>query len=301
MATVAYDQLPFSEQISFFRAKRGVLTESYLDVWEAQHDVAFMVAGANRTDLLTDFRTAIDKAIADGATLAEFRRDFDRIVAQHGWDYVGGRNWRSRIIYETNLRQSYNAGRWAQLQRLKRARPYWRYRHNDAVVHPRPLHVSWNGLVLHADDPWWHTHFPSNGWGCQCYVEALNERDLRRLGKKGPDKAPEIEMEERIIGQRSPGGARTIVVPKGIDPGFAYAPGRRIEGASTSRMPDTPPSMVGQIERTTLFALETVSQLPPELAREQLGQLLERPRIRAAIATLRALNLLSDAILELLS
>ena len=66
---VAYGSLPFKEQIAFFRAKKDVLTDSYLDVWETQHDVAFMVAGANRADLLADLRTAVDKAISTGSTL----------------------------------------------------------------------------------------------------------------------------------------------------------------------------------------------------------------------------------------
>ena len=150
---VAYGSLPFTEQIAFFRAKKDVLTDSYLDVWETQHDVAFMVAGANRADLLADLRTAVDKAISTGSTLETFRQDFAAITTTYGWNYNGGFNWRTRVIYETNLRQSYNAGTWHQLQQEKRYRPYWRYRHNDAVEHPRPLHVSWNGLVLSADDP----------------------------------------------------------------------------------------------------------------------------------------------------
>lgn len=298
MATVAYDTLPFSEQIAFFRSKRDVLTESYLDVFGAQHDIAFMVAGANRADLLADFKTAIDHAIAEGATLEEFRRDFDRIVATYGWDYVGGRNWRSRVIYETNLRQSYNAGRWAQLQRLKRARPYWRYRHSDAVEHPRPMHLAWDGLVLHADDEWWLTHFPANGWGCQCWVEALNERDLRRLGKKGPDQAPPIEWEEKLIGQRSPAGPRLVRVPKGIDPGFDYAPGRSIDGAP--RVPDTPASLAGTLERTTRFALEKAAQLPQELAAQYIEELRGLPRVNAMIESLRERKLLDETVLKLL-
>ncbi len=88
-ASVAYGSVPFAEQIQFFRSKRNVLTESYLDVFGAEHDRAFMVAGANRDDLVADFRAAIDKAIADGATLADFRKDFDRIVAQYGWGLSG--------------------------------------------------------------------------------------------------------------------------------------------------------------------------------------------------------------------
>lgn len=226
MASVEYGRLPFREQIEFFRRKLKLPTSGWTDIYTHEHDWAFVVAGANRDALLEDFHKAVSRAIEDGATLADFRKDFDAIVKRHGWDYNGGRNWRSRIIYETNLRTSYAAGRWEQLQRLKSVRPYWQYVHSDAVQHPRPLHQSWDGLVLHADDPWWHTYFPPNGWGCQCTVHALNERDLQKLGKTGPDTAPEIRWETKVIGKRSALGPRVVQTPEGIDPGFAYAPGR---------------------------------------------------------------------------
>lgn len=233
MASAAYGSLPFQEQIHFFRRKLNVTTESWTDVYAAEHDNAFMVAGANRDDLVTDFRTAVERAITEGRTLEDFRKDFDRIVAEHGWDYTGGRNWRSRVIYETNLRTSYMAGRYEQLQFVKAVRPYWQYVHSDAVEMPRPIHQSWNGLIIHADDPWWQWHFPINAWGCQCTVIALSLRDLRDMGRDGPDQAPAIEWEERTIGQRSPGGPRVVRVPRGIDPGFEYAPGRsRLNGAT---------------------------------------------------------------------
>lgn len=111
MATVAPFALPFKQQIAFLRNKRNVLTESWVDLWESQHDNGFMVAGANRVELVADFRDAVRAAVEDGETLESFRKRFDSIVAKHGWDYNGGRNWRSRVIYETNMRQSYNAGR----------------------------------------------------------------------------------------------------------------------------------------------------------------------------------------------
>lgn len=223
--SVAYGSLPFKEQIAFFRAKKNVLTDSWTDVWQAEHDHAFMVAGANRIDLLTDLRSAVDKAIAQGSTLDTFRKDFDGIVAKYGWDHTGGRNWRSRVIYETNLRTSYAAGRWSQLQALVKVRPYWRYVHSDSVLHPRPLHLAWNGLVLLANDPWWLRHFGPNGWGCQCTVEALNQRDLKRLGKDGPDEAPADDMQSVVVGKNGP-NPTTVETPAGVDPGFGYAPGR---------------------------------------------------------------------------
>ena len=225
MAGVAYGSVPFREQIEFFRRKLNLPTNAWTDILREEHDWAFVVAGANRDDLLSDFRAAVDRAIAGGVTLQQFRKDFDAIVARHGWDYNGGRNWRSRVIYETNLRTSYAAGRYAQLMALTSVRPYWQYVHSDAVQTPRPLHLAWNGLVLRFDDPWWQYHFGPNGWGCQCTVRALSDRDLARLGKDGPDQAPETTWQEVTIGQRSPTGPHTVRVPNGIDPGFDYTPG----------------------------------------------------------------------------
>lgn len=262
--SVAYGSLPFKEQIAFFRAKQNVLTERWTDLWEAEHDHAFMVAGANRIDLLVDLRQAVDKAIADGTGLEAFRRDFDVIVAKHGWDYNGGRNWRTRVIFETNLRTSYAAGRYAQLQALKKVRPFWRYRHSDSVQHPRPQHLAWNGLVLLADDPWWQTHFPANGWGCQCTVEGLNQRDLERLGKTGPDTAPPDNMQQVVIGQRGPAPV-TVEVPDGIDPGFGYAPGR------------------SAFEQLAQDVVTKAAQLPASTSAQALGPVLERKAAREAL------------------
>ncbi len=233
--------LPFREQNEFLRRKLNLPTESWTDIYTREHDYAFVVAGANRDELVADFRQAVEKAITGGTSLEEFRREFDAIVARHGWSYNGGRNWRSRGIYETNLRSSYMAGRYEQLMAVREERPYWQYIHSDAVEHPRPEHEAWNGMILHWSDPWWQYHFPINAWGCQCSVRALSQRDLERMGKTGPDTAPPIVMEQRIIGQRSPNGPRVVEVPKGIDPGFEYVPGQsRLNSQIPPERPDPP-------------------------------------------------------------
>ena len=237
MASAAFGALPFSEQIAFFQRKLNLPTTTWTDIYTKEHDWAFVVAGANRDAIVADFRAAVEKAITSGTTLEDFRRDFDVIVAKHGWDYNGGRNWRSRVIYDTNLATSYAAGRYEQLQ----AAPYWQYEHADWVQHPRELHLSWNGLVLEKDDPFWQTHFPPNGWGCQCTVRGLWRRDLEKLGKSGPDETPEVNLVDQVIGKNSPNGPRTVRVPEGIDPGFEYAPGSgRMRSAIPPEVPEPP-------------------------------------------------------------
>jgi hypothetical protein len=191
VAEVAHGGLPFQEAIDFFRQKVNLPTEKSTDLMAGMHARAFVVAGAQTSELLADFRAAIDKAIANGTTLDTFKKDFDNIVATHGWSYKGSRGWRAKTIYQTNLRTAYAAGRYKQMTdpaTLKR-RPYWQYRHGDSA-NPRPEHLAWDGLVLPADDPWWSSHYPPNGWGCSCEAFALGERDLKTLGKEGPDAAP---------------------------------------------------------------------------------------------------------------
>lgn len=195
--------LPFREAAEFWRRKVNVPTAGWRDLQRGDHAHGFMVAGAARMDVLNGLRDAVDK-VQDGASIEQFRKDFDDVVARTGWQYKGGRNWRTHIIYQTNLRSAYQAGRWQQMQAIKHRRPYWQYVHNDSVRHPRPEHLSWNGKVLNADDPWWSTHYPPNGYGCQCTVRTLAPRDLARRG---------LEVEE---------APTPVADTAGLDPGFDY-------------------------------------------------------------------------------
>jgi len=215
-------QLPFPEQIAFIRQKLNLPTEHYDDIIKSAHDRAFVVAGAAKADLLNDLRQAVDRSIAEGMSIGWFRKEFDNIVKKNGWhgwtgeDTADGRDWRTRVIYRTNLSASYAAGRYAQLTNpaLLKSRPYWKYIHNDTVQHPRPLHQSWNGLVLRYDDPFWQSHFPPNGWGCRCRVTAV------RADEYNDSHAPDDGTYEHVDRH---GEVHTI--PKGIDYGWDYTPG----------------------------------------------------------------------------
>ncbi len=98
------------------------------------------------------------------------------------------------------------AGRWMQLTDPDQLalQPYLEYRHGDSRE-PRLQHLAWDGLTLPADDPWWDTHYPPNGWGCKCKVFAAGPRDLARAGKSGPDTAPPVEIDPKT---GAPGGDR---------------------------------------------------------------------------------------------
>ncbi|OGV64137.1 MAG: hypothetical protein A2283_12460 [Lentisphaerae bacterium RIFOXYA12_FULL_48_11] len=229
--TREYGGRPFDEAIAFFRQKLNIPTEHWDDLWKEQHAKGFMVAGAMKAELLTDLRIAMDKAISSGTTLKDFRKDFDKIVEKHGWIYKGGRNWRTKVIYDTNVRTAYMAGRYQQMTDpdVTALRPYFLYRHGDSR-NPRPHHLALDGLVLRYDDPFWKTHYPPNGWGCKCKVLSLSKRDLAKMGKTGPDKTPEIET--RTYEDRNGNKSQ---VPVGIDPGFDYNVGKAAWGSRISQ------------------------------------------------------------------
>lgn len=255
--------LPFAEQIDFFRQKLNLPTAKWDDIWQEAHDRAFVVAGAAKADLLDDLRQAVDLAITKGTTLETFRDSFRQIVFNrgwHGWTGEGseaGFNWRTKVIYETNLRASYAAGREAQLADpgLQKLLPYRRYIHNDSVLHPRPLHLAWNGLTLPHDHEFWKTHSPPNGWGCRCRVTAV------AAPRKG-------DATEPPAGWNKPGEDGTL---PGIDKGWGYAPGASV--------------------RDELRALveQKVAKLPGPLGKA-LAEDVDAGLRPAKTATLRALN-----------
>jgi len=211
--------LQFPAQIAFFRKKLALPTDRWDAIWKQNHDHAFVVAGAMRQNLVEDFQTAVQKAIKKGTSLKEFQHDFDNIVAKHGWDYHGSRDWRSELIYTTNLRTSHAAGRFEQLQSL----PYWQYHHSISVTNPRPEHQGWDGLVLAKDDPFWQTHYAPNGWGCRCYVTGLSKARMKMKGLTVSE-SPTITTRPVKVGK--PPNQRVVDVPNGIDAGWDYAPGR---------------------------------------------------------------------------
>lgn len=211
--------LLFQEQIDFFRQKLNLPTERWDDIWKSAHDRAFVVAGAMKADLLDDLRKAVSPL--QRTTLEQFRKDFKRIVAERGWTgWTGegsqsGEAWRTKVIFETNVRSSHAAGRYKQLTDpdTLAAMPFWRYVHNDSVMHPRAEHKAWHGLTLPATHDFWKTHFAPNGWGCRCKIVAQ-----RQPGTGDKAQPPEGW---NTIDQKT--GEQV-----GIDKGWGYAPGASV-------------------------------------------------------------------------
>jgi SPP1 gp7 family putative phage head morphogenesis protein len=234
-AAEARFDLPPEQALAFFRAKGYAVGFAWQDVWQAEQDAAFTVAKMLDLDLLRDVRQAVDKALAEGQTLASFREGIEGTLMEAGWwgrapmadpltgeirEVQLGSARRLETIFRVNLQTSYAAGHWQQIQANKAEAPYLMY---DAVDdgRTREEHAAWDGTVLPADDPWWQTHTPPNGWNCRCGVIQLSGAQVQELGLDVAEEAPPSPTRD----YRNPRTGRTEKVPEGIDPGWAYNPG----------------------------------------------------------------------------
>lgn len=245
------DPLPIinpQDALAFFRAKSLQIGFSWLDVQREEHDKAFTVAKAMTRELLEDIRGAMDAAIAEGQTLAMFIKNLRPVLADKGWwgrgpvtdpqtgeiiDAQLGSPNRLRVIYRTNMRTSYSAGRWARIQRNKKAFPLLRYV-SVRDGRERPEHHAWHNTVLPVDDAWWETHYPPCDWGCRCRAVPLNQRMLDRKKLSVTDKPPHFGTRQSI--NKRTGEIRTI--ERGIGAGWDYNPGKAaLEGVSPDPLP----------------------------------------------------------------
>lgn len=271
---------PFDEAIAFFENKLKLPTASYTDIWAEQHSHAFVVAGAMNDALVEDFYNALHKAMKEGTGLKAFQADFENIVKKHGWSHKGTAEWRSKVIYQTNINQAYNVGRYQQQMAVAEFRPVWTYRH-ITIVNPRIPHVHLDGLTLPADHPTWDYIYPPNGYGCQCKVDSYSMPEFKAMGGNY-DTIDNIRWEEKTVGQRSSvlrnekypviefsRNGQKFEAP--IDVGFAYNPGKAFLN------PHTVPPLKGydavlktrdvkiQAEKTLLPPLPNPQKVKPEL------------------------------------
>ncbi len=261
-----YGSLPFKEGIAFFRAKLNLPGERWTDVWKEQHDTAFTVAGAMTTSLLADLRKAVDSAIAEGKSLNWFKREFKNIVKRTGWEHTGDAAWRAGVIYDTNMRQSYNAGRYRQLQNFE----FWRYVHGDSRS-PRPAHLANHNKILPRTSPWWDVWFPQNGWGCKCRVVGETKQSLAR---KKLQVSPEPVIEMREWTDKKTGEVHWVA--KGIDPGFDYAPGKVSSSEiAKQQVAEQPPLAERLPERLVPSAFSTVPGVNVHRLNEKLQELMD--------------------------
>lgn len=235
--------------LDYIKQKKLKIGFDYQDVWNEEHLTAFTAAKVMQLDILQDMKESIEKAIENGETLEQFKKNLLPILYQKGWTgkqliedpitkeikevYIDTPN-RLKTIYETNLRSAYMKGRFDRAYNST-LHPYLMYRIGPSKNH-RKEHLEWDGLILDKNDPFWLSHNPPNGWGCKCYTVAISKARKERYEKEGIPTAdgdgqtkkikvktqrPKIEY-TTYINKRN---GTISKVPKGVDPAFNFNQG----------------------------------------------------------------------------
>ncbi|MCE5335246.1 MAG: minor capsid protein [Desulfobacteraceae bacterium] len=186
--------LPFKEACEYFASKGiAVSPDSWKDIWQQANARSFTAAQVTSMEALTDIKGALQKALDEGTSLADFKSALRPVLESKGWFAPEGEKartigpdgepmkrlngWRLDTIYQTNLQAAYSVGRFQQMKETAEARPYWQYM---AIVDSRTRyeHAAQNGKVYDYRHPFWNEWYPPNGFNCRCYVKALSGEDL---------------------------------------------------------------------------------------------------------------------------
>lgn len=230
--------------VAFLEAKGLKRSWRWPSMWQAEHAYAFTLAGVHRLDVLSAAHELVTEAVAKGETLNDFRAAFEQRLKALGFsgpqvvdDFEEGRRkvnlsapWRTRVIYDTNMRQAYAASEWQAIEDTAADFPALTYKHTPQQ-HPRLHHLAWDGITLPVQHVFWRTHYPQNAWFCKCWVLQVSVDQLAsgavrystpaELKKAGFSADPQDWPE-----WRHPKTGRVERAPEGIAPGFAYNAGQ---------------------------------------------------------------------------
>ena len=182
----------FEEAVRAFRRRVPMSDAQWDKLTEGEREFAFKVSGVSQADLVNDAYEAIDRAITDGTTLEDFKREVGaQLEAAWGKEDPA----RLETVFRTNTQTAYNAGRHEVLSHpeVRRARPYLRF---DAVMDSRTSDVcdALDGTVRPADDAFWDTHHPPLHFNCRSILTPLSEEEA---GDEGVDEKPhDVEPDE---------------------------------------------------------------------------------------------------------
>lgn len=214
--------LPFDKAIAYFRQKLNIPTKDWKTIQGEENDWAFGVAGVTNAEMLQDFSTALDQYIADGIGFDEFKKNFEAIAENYGWQPKQGIARRADLVAQTNFRMAYAAGQWQQRQDpiVKQQRPGLLWRHRDSP-NPRPHHLAMDGMVFDGNDPQYAGMVCPSGYGCRCRLFSVPMPDdgFDKLSDRLPYELPDGDTTE--IPAVNVGGTKYAIA----DPGFFYAPG----------------------------------------------------------------------------
>ncbi|MFP4137468.1 MAG: phage minor head protein [Halomonas sp.] len=293
-----------AKAIEYFREKGLQPTFDYRDLDAEEHQQAFTVAKMLDVDLLGTVRQALDTALAEGRTFEDFKAELVPTLKAKGWwgrqpvtdpmtgqtvEAELGSTRRLQTIFRSNLQDAYATGTWEKIEAQAEEAPYLLYSAIDDH-RVREDHLALDGTVLPADDPFWSTFYPPNGYNCRCDVLQLSAAELEEMGLEPSSAPPEIQTRTWT----NPRTGKTRQLPKGIDPGWDHNPGQVRLERKKEILQEKLQALPEDMQPANLAALladgpEAVSELRAKAKAEKAAERAQEAEIKAAKAQLQAI------------
>jgi SPP1 gp7 family putative phage head morphogenesis protein len=169
----------FDAALAWWRERVPMLESDFYALSARARRKAFTVAGVAQLDLVTDVYRSLERAIAEGKSLTDWKLEVGERLRNAWAGTVRKPGHRLETIYRTNVQLAYGAGRYYAMtgDSALEARPIWVF---DAVLDSRTTVGcrALDGVTLRWDDPFWTRNYPPRHFRCRSGVRALPESDV---------------------------------------------------------------------------------------------------------------------------
>jgi SPP1 gp7 family putative phage head morphogenesis protein len=167
--------VPFTDAARHFAAKVPLPRAEFdlLSDWAKLR--AFTVATVTKARVLNEIQGAVQMAIDDGLTMADFNLALDEILD------VPLRPWHAETVFRTNIQSAYGCGRLQQQRAQKDDFPFLQLHEIDDTS-TRRTHHAVDGTVQPVGSPWWRRWYPPSDYNCRGHAESLTADEARAIG-----------------------------------------------------------------------------------------------------------------------
>lgn len=238
-----FDPGPDPRAVAYLEAKGLVRSWRWPSIWREQHAFGFTLAGVHRLDVIAAAKQLTTQAVARGETYEMFQEQFEERLKKLGFagrqvvtEFAEGERtvnlsapWRTKVIYDTNIRGAYAAAEWQAIEDTAADFPALEYQ-GVSDEKTRASHRQWFGVVLPVGHVFWRTWYPPNDWFCRCYVIQVSLSEI----SSGSAKVVSDEQLEAMGVELNPARwptwshgptGRVARAPEDVGPGFAYNAG----------------------------------------------------------------------------
>ena len=250
---------------------------NWTDVKQEAHAKGFTVAKAMNMEVLNVIRGVVQQSNDKGIAFHTFQKLLEPELTKLGW---WGRAWaknekgelldengkawpldaqgipiipddavppqlgsarRLRTIYDTNLQQALNAGRYAAMMDAAEDAPWWQYISiidGNQTALCDALHLK----VYRYDDPFWQHYYPMNHFGCRARVRSLDDKQLKQYGITPSSSEGKLGKTEALLSTKTGEVAEVATIEiNGVKyspaPGFSYNVGQAAWQPDTDKYP----------------------------------------------------------------